>query len=271
MRTIGCCVVLMLWGGVAFAQRSVVLDELTSTEVRAAIAGGKTTLLVYTGGTHQNEYSGTGDEFRGPGKDAVVIGKHTMVANYITRRVAEVLGDALTYNAFPHAPNTADIIGGTVALRDETFAAVLRDIVTSAAKSGFKLVVLLNDHGAASAISKKLADELTRELSSKGTRVIFSPVYDEARIESAQYISKLPGVPPLCKKANEYNACQVAIIDAAEVAAIEKGKWVRRDSVPPAVAKFVTPEVGKILLEQKVTLAVGHIRQAMAKSQPPSR
>mgnify|MGYP003715952383 CR=1 FL=1 len=91
MRHLTVVVALLLSSATVLAQSSVMIDELTTNEVQAAIDGGKTTAIYYVGGTHEN----------GP---AVPLGKHNLLAAHLSRRVAETLGDALAYPPNPYAP-----------------------------------------------------------------------------------------------------------------------------------------------------------------------
>ena len=61
---------------------SVFLEDLTWTEVRDAIAGGKTTVIVPTGGTEQN----------GP---HMALGKHNYLVTYKAGQIAKQIGNAL--------------------------------------------------------------------------------------------------------------------------------------------------------------------------------
>src|ERR1044071_8633447 len=70
---------------------SVYIEDLTWTEVRAAIQAGKTTAIIYTGSTEQN----------GP---HMALGKHNFVAHYVAGQIAEKLGNALVYPTLPFAP-----------------------------------------------------------------------------------------------------------------------------------------------------------------------
>jgi len=63
---------------------SVFVEELTSPEVRDAIAAGAHTAIYYAGSTEQN----------GP---HMVTGKHNTIARYVAGRVATALGNALVY------------------------------------------------------------------------------------------------------------------------------------------------------------------------------
>ena len=61
---------------------SVFLEDLTWVEVRNAIAAGKTTAIIPTGGTEQN----------GP---HMVIGKHNYLVRYKAGEIAKRLGNAI--------------------------------------------------------------------------------------------------------------------------------------------------------------------------------
>jgi creatinine amidohydrolase len=137
----------------AWAQ-SLYLEDLTTVEVKAAIAGGKTTAIYYAGSTEQNGAH-------------LALGKHNFIARHVARRIAEELGNALVYPTMPFAP-TGDHIkyAGTVNVSGETFAAVARDVAKSALAGGFKTVVLMGDHGGGQNELKAVAREL-------GPRVLY--------------------------------------------------------------------------------------------------
>jgi hypothetical protein len=58
---------------------------------------------------------------------------------------------------------------------------------------------------------------------------------------------------------NGIGGCISAATDASEILFLKKEN-VRREKISPAVAQFVSPELGRILNEQKVTIAVNYIR-----------
>src|SRR5438067_1066835 len=86
---------------------------MTWPEVKAAIAAGKTTALVYTGGTEQ----------RGPQN---VNGGHTLMAQDTVKAIAEKLGNAIFLPVLPYTPNNASAdLPGTIGLTNEILAQVL--------------------------------------------------------------------------------------------------------------------------------------------------
>src|SRR5881628_2372729 len=89
----------------ATAKKDLVeFEMMTWPEVKAAMAGGKTTALFYTGGTEQ----------RGPQN---VNGGHTLMARATVRAIALRLGNAIAMPVLPYTPNTASAtLPGTIGL-----------------------------------------------------------------------------------------------------------------------------------------------------------
>ena len=108
---------------------------MTWPEVKAAIAAGKTTALVYTGGTEQ----------RGPQN---VNGGHTLMGREIVRTIALRLGNAIAMPVLPYTPNNASAdLPGTIGLTPELLGAILERVSEQAIATGFKNVVIMGDHG----------------------------------------------------------------------------------------------------------------------------
>ena len=155
------------------------------TEVRDAIAAGKTTALYYAGSTEQN----------GPG---VALGKHTFVAHYVAQRIAEALGNALVYPIMPYAP-TGDprtktghmAFPGTVSVSEATYGAVAREVVHSAIAAGFTHVALMGDHGGGQRTLKQVAEALHAAASPKGIHVSYIPdLYYKRRRKWQAYLTQ---------------------------------------------------------------------------------
>jgi creatinine amidohydrolase len=84
-------VFLALWVPALTAQtESLLVEDMTWTEVRDAIARGKTTAIYYAGSIEQN----------GPG---VALGKHVFIAHYLAAKLAAQLGNALVFPSMPFA------------------------------------------------------------------------------------------------------------------------------------------------------------------------
>ena len=120
---------------------SVWIEELTWIEVRDAMASGKTTAIVSTGGVEQN----------GP---YVALGKHNYVLQGACEGIARKLGNALCapiVKLVPEGdvdPPTSHMrYPGTITVREETFRMMLEDVVSSLRAHGFEHVLLIGDSG----------------------------------------------------------------------------------------------------------------------------
>src|SRR5258708_35078958 len=108
---------------------------MTWPEVKAALAAGKTTALVYTGGTEQ----------RGPQN---VNGGHTLMGREIVRTIALRLGNAIAMPVLPYTPNNASAqLPGTIGLTPELLGSILERVTQQAMTTRFQNVVLMGDHG----------------------------------------------------------------------------------------------------------------------------
>jgi creatinine amidohydrolase/Fe(II)-dependent formamide hydrolase-like protein len=239
---------------------SVFIEDFTWPELRDAIAGGKSTAIIYVGSSEQN----------GP---HMVIGKHNFVARALAQRIAEELGDALVYPILPYAVagNALTRTGhmrfpGTVTLTPEAFFSVVRSVGQSALTAGFKVVAIMGDHGGGQDEMALAAKELTAEAGASNARVLFiGDLYAKSRVQMREIFAKR-GLPT-----DEDHA---GIHDTSALLAIEPtpGQWVRKDKLPMADAKtgvqghpqFASAELGKIYNDMKVELAVKQIRSLLA-------
>src|SRR4029077_17527802 len=111
----------------------VEFEMMTWQEVRTAIEGGKTTALVYNGGTEQ----------RGPQN---VNGGHTLMGRATVKAIALKLGNAIAAPVMPYTPNNASAtLPGTIGLTPELLGLILERISEQAIVTGFKNVILMGD------------------------------------------------------------------------------------------------------------------------------
>ncbi|MEE8060744.1 MAG: creatininase family protein [Gemmatimonadales bacterium] len=123
------------------ALNSVWIEELTWMEVRDALAAGKTTAIIPTGGIEQNgPYAATG--------------RHNYVLQGACEGIARKLGNALCAPIIKLVPegNIEEPSGhmrypGTISLRQETFRMVLDDVASSLKAHGFTDILLIGDSG----------------------------------------------------------------------------------------------------------------------------
>src|SRR5882762_6645091 len=135
--------ILLVATQTAFAQtpKTVFLEDLTWTELRDQVQGGKTTILIPIGGTEQS------------GPD-VALGKHNLRVKVLSQRIAEGLGNALVAPVIAYvpeggyAPPTSHMrFPGTITIPDDVFQKMLESAANSFKVHGFKNIVFLGDHG----------------------------------------------------------------------------------------------------------------------------
>ena len=136
---------------------SVYLEDLTSTEVRDALAAGRTTVIVPVGGTEQS----------GP---HIALGKHNVRVHMLAGRIASALGDALVAPVVAYVPEGAPTPpqahmrwAGTITLPEAAFETMLEYAARSFRQHGFRDVVLIGDHGGYQKNLEKVAARLNRE------------------------------------------------------------------------------------------------------------
>ena len=144
---------------------SVFLEELTWIEVKDALARGKTTVIIPTGGTEQN----------GP---HIVLGKHNYLVRFKAGEIARQLGNALVAPVVAYVPE-GDInpptghmrFAGTITTPQDVFGKVLEYAARSFRQHGFLDVALVGDSGGNQAGQALVADMLNKEWSATNVRV----------------------------------------------------------------------------------------------------
>src|SRR5215510_1211147 len=159
-------------------QNEVEIEMMTYPEIYSAIhERGKTTVLIYNGGTEQ----------RGP---HAILGGHTLMARAIAPMIARQLGNALVAPILLYSTNPAGGIDpkfpGSIGLSSELFTRVNEAVVEDMAKEGFKNIVLMGDHGGGQDELKKLAAAVDAKYVPQGNHVYFSgAVYEQSRMDLA--------------------------------------------------------------------------------------
>src|SRR4026209_1874250 len=136
---------------------TVWLEEMTWMDVRDAMKAGKTTVIVSTGGIEPN----------GPW---LALGKHNYVLRANCDAIARKLGNALCAPIIPLVPegsiepkSSHMITVGTISMREETFQAMLTDVVHSLKVHGFQNIILIGDSGGNQAGMKAVAEKLNAQ------------------------------------------------------------------------------------------------------------
>jgi creatinine amidohydrolase len=253
---------------VGAAQSKVDFEMMTWPEVKHAIEAGKTTALIYNGGTEQ----------RGPQN---VNGGHTLMGHATVIAIAEKLGNAIAAPVMPFSVNNANAaLPGTIGLTGPVFAEVNEQVAEQMIKNGFKNIVLMGDHGGGQKEMGEVATKLDAKYSPQGIHVIFcDEVYQKANGDFDKYL-----------EANHFPlSSHAGIPDTSEMLYLggDKG-WVRKDLVATAVgdpmrkpgeardpsakrvnngiqgdARPSTVELGKRIFDMKVDAAVDQIRRLL--------
>ena len=133
---------------------TVWIEEMTWMDVRDAIAAGKTTAIVPTGGVEPN----------GPW---LALGKHNYVLRATCDAIARRLGDAVCTPIIKLVPEGAIEppsghmrSPGTLSLRAETFEAVLTDVAHSLKMHGFRHIIFIGDSGGNQRAQRAVAETL---------------------------------------------------------------------------------------------------------------
>jgi creatinine amidohydrolase len=134
---------------------TVWLEEMTWMDVRDALAAGKTTIIIPTGGIEPN----------GPW---LATGKHNYVLAANCDAIARKLGNALCapiIKLVPEGridpPSSHMLSPNTISVREETFRMTLTDVVHSLKVHGFKNIILIGDSGGNQSGQRFVADSLT--------------------------------------------------------------------------------------------------------------
>jgi creatinine amidohydrolase len=262
--------VLAFYAGAMYAQSKVDFEMMTWPEVKKAMSDGKTTALVYNGGTEQ----------RGPQN---VNGGHTLMGHATVIAIAEKLGNAIAAPVMPFSVNNANAdLPGTIGLTAPLFAALNEQVAEQMIKNGFKNVVLMGDHGGGQKELGEVARKLDEKYSAQGIRVVFcDEVYQKANGDFDKWLT-----------ANHYPlSTHAGIPDTSEMLYLggDKG-WVRKELIASAVgdpvrkqgeprdpnakrinngisgdARPSTAELGKRAFDMKVDEAVDQIHRLLAK------
>ncbi|HUQ93429.1 MAG TPA: creatininase family protein [Bryobacteraceae bacterium] len=246
---------------ICLAQQSTLpleIERLTHAEIHDAIhKQGKTTVLIYNGGTEQ----------RGP---HAVLGGHTFMARRTAEAIARKLGNALVAPVLPFSPAGAHLNAkwpGSVDLTPDLYAKVNEAVVASMVTNGFKNVVLMGDHGGGQAELASLAHSLDKRYTPQGVHVFFcSSVYKEAREDFNAWL----------KQHNLPVGTHASIPDTSELMYLGGEEYVRKARLANGTIgngivgdpRPSSPELGKRVFDMKVDYGVAEIRKLISRPSP---
>jgi creatinine amidohydrolase/Fe(II)-dependent formamide hydrolase-like protein len=250
--------------GTLYAQTQtsqVDFELMTWPEVKQALQEGKTTALIFNGGTEQ----------RGP---QGVNGAHSLIVHRLGIEIAQKLGNAILAPTIPFSVNRASAaLPGTIGISAAVFAQLNEEVAEQLIINGFKNIVLMGDHGGGQQQLDEVAKKLDARYSGKGIRVVYcGDVYTKVGTEFDKWL-KDHGYPV---------GSHASIKDTSELLYLggDKG-WVRKDQIPTAVgdathsngiqgdARRSAPEIGKVVSDMKVEYAVRQIRVLLSAQSTP--
>ena len=242
---------------------SVMLEELTSSELRERIAHGATTAIVPIGGVEQS----------GP---YIALGKHNARAGILARQIAQKLGNTLVAPVVSYVPEGAISPpaghmrhAGTISIPPAAFEAVLEGAAASLRQHGFRDIVFIGDHGGYQKNEQNVAAKLNRAWSKggKGQDARAWALLDYYDITQTKFIAEL--------QKRGFSTAEIGLhaglADAALMLATEPA-MVRSEAMAhgarPGVADGVrgdatraTAELGQIGIRLQVDTSVAAIRQ----------
>lgn len=237
---------------------SVWIEELTWIEIRDAMAAGKKTAILTTGGIEQN----------GP---YVATGKHNYELQGLCERIARTLGDALCAPIIKLVPE-GDVdpptghmrYPGTLSVRQETFEMMLDDAASSLKAHGFEHIAFLGASGGNQSGMRNVAERLNERW---GTAVAhFIPEFYNAD-DVIEYMNEELGIFEENEGYHDYfwlTAMQMTV-DPETVRYAQRMKAGKASINGQSIADLeATLEIGNKLMQFRVDKTVKALRGAIA-------
>jgi creatinine amidohydrolase/Fe(II)-dependent formamide hydrolase-like protein len=258
-------IALLCLCGAASAQTpdTVLLEQLTWDEVRDALAAGKTTIIIPTGGTEQN----------GP---HMAIGKHNVRVLANAQVIARRLGNALVAPVVAYVPEGSIDppaghmrFPGTISIPDPVFQQVLEYSARSLKQGGFRDIVFIGDSGPNQAGQNAVAAKLNKEWAATNVRVHAIESYYRGDPEGdAQTMMKFGirkeemGAHADVRDTSQMMAVNPAMVRNAKLQNADGKNGIQGDP------RHSSPEIGRALIERTVTRTVDLIRKGIAEPRP---
>ncbi len=258
------CLILICAGRVcAQALDTVLLEELTWTELRDLVGTKTMTIIVPVGGTEQN----------GP---HMTLGKHNVRVKILSEKIARALGGTLVAPVIAYVPEgrLSPATGhmrfpGTITIPGETFQKVLEYAARSFKLHGFRDIVFLGDHGGTQADQKAVAARLNREWAATPVRAhAIEEYYRAAVIEFPRLLSER-------SYRKEELGLHAGLADTSLMLAVDprmvRPGRLRPDSWPAGASGVsgdptrASAELGRLGVEMIVTRTAEAIRKSIAR------
>ncbi len=239
---------------------TVLMERLTWDEVRDAIAAGKTTIIIPTGGTEQN----------GP---HMAIGKHNVRVAANAQAIARRLGNALVAPVMAYVPegNIDPPSGhmrfpGTISLPDPVFRQVLEHAARSLKQHGFRDIVFIGDSGPNQAGQIAVAAALNAEWVRSNARVHAITGYYSGDPGEDAAILRRYGIRG-DEMGDHADVVDTSLMMAVNEKMVRSAKLQAGDGKNGVVGdpRRSTPKIGRALMERIVARTVALIRTAVAR------
>jgi creatinine amidohydrolase/Fe(II)-dependent formamide hydrolase-like protein len=240
---------------------TVWLEEMTWMDVRDAMKAGKTTIIVPTGGIEPN----------GPW---LALGKHNYVLKANCDAIARKLGNALCAPIIPLVPEGRlepksghMTTVGTISMREETFQAMLTDVVHSMKMHGFEHIILIGDSGGNTSGMRTVAQKLNAEWNAAPVVAHIPEYYDYDSV--ARLLADL-GVTKEGQPADGLHD-DPGITMNMMVTDLDSVRWEQRVKAGKATINGVSIadrakalEIGRKIVEMRANNTVAAIKKAIA-------
>ena len=237
------------------------MEQLTWDELRDAIAAGKTTIIVPTGGTEQN----------GP---HMALGKHNARVTANANTIARRLGNALVAPTMAYVPEGSiepPLTGhmrfpGTISLPDPVYRQVLEYAARSLKLHGFKNIVFLGDSGGNQPGQTAVAATLNAEWAGSDVRVHTFFNYYRGDTEGDAALMMQRGIRKE-EIGDHADVRDTSLLLATAPALVRMNKLQAGDGKNGVVGdpRHASAEIGRVLIEKTVTRTVKEIQDSIAK------
>jgi len=239
---------------------TVLMEELTWPELKSKVAQGFLTVLLPCGGTEQ-------------GGPHLALGKHNFIIQSASQRIATQLGNTLVAPVIPYVPegdfekpSGNMLFPGTIGLSEETFARTLIEASTSLMRAGFKVIVLIADHGQSLPIQDLVAENLTKQWQTEGVRVISLRAYYSPEIEAKVLTDAGIAQNDWGDHAGVADTAELWSVrpSAVRVGALQDASPnVARNNGASGRPQLATPTLGKEMMELRIQSAVKQIKELL--------
>ena len=271
VKTILVWMLLLCLPVVAFAQKSVYLEELTTAEVAAMVKNSPSLVIIPVGGTEQN----------GP---HMAIGKHNTRVRVLAGRIATQLTTQLAVQKINvivapvvsyvpegniNPPTEHMKWAGTVSISDDAFKSMLLSAARSFKQHGFTDIVILGDSGNYQSQLAQVATAFNKDAKNAPSRMHF--IVDYYQASQSAYIAalKVKGLSD-AEIGTHAGSADTSLLMAIEPAMVKPDKFAEAAKIGRAGGtlgdpRAATAALGQIAADAMVKMSVLAIQKAILK------